>query len=184
MPDARRKVTDNRQEYISRFDLREDGENWEVELAMSGPADSAWLEVDRTGRVFGTPRNVHVGNWTVNLTLDDSNGGLDHAEWTISVVNELPVIIPPAIGKWPEYSPLELDFDSGSEMDGLTSYSLVSGPDGAVINSGTGVVSYLPVNLWGNVTFEVRVDDGNGGRSTISHTVSILDQPAKLLTVW
>jgi len=168
--------------YSSGFDLREDGSMWKVLLRLRGPVEEQWATVFRNGTVLGTPENRHVGNWTFDLTLDDGNGGFAYVQWNVLVVNEKPVIFTPSTIKAPEKEWLYLDFNCTGEGDGLTGFSLVSGPAGAVINGETGLVSWFPDNVWGSFTFRVRVDDGHGDSSTLDHTVAIMDLPVKLLT--
>ncbi|MFW3145840.1 MAG: putative Ig domain-containing protein [Thermoplasmatota archaeon] len=168
--------------YISKFDPLEDGQKWNLTLDMEGPVEGGWASVGRNGTVSGIPGNLHVGNWTFNLTLDDMSGGIAWTVWNITVVNEPPLLIPPSISTAKEYEPLELDFDSPDEGDGLTAYSLTFGPENASIDPESGIVFWHPENVWGTVTFSIRIEDGRGESETLDHNVDILDAPVKLLS--
>ncbi len=50
--------------------------------------NAPFLKFDRdTGLLSGTPNNYHVGNWTVNVTLEDGKGGKDWVYFIIKVNN-------------------------------------------------------------------------------------------------
>jgi len=47
-----------------------------------------WLSVDpSTGILEGTPSNEDVGQYYVNISVDDGNGGRDHSNFTLTVPN-------------------------------------------------------------------------------------------------
>ncbi|MBN1389345.1 MAG: hypothetical protein JXA22_01755 [Candidatus Thermoplasmatota archaeon] len=171
--------------YLSRFELREDGDRWTISLAMTGPGNFTWLHVYRNGRVSGTPRNVHVGNWTVNLTLDDMNGGIAYREWSITVVNEPPNITVKDYGTVFEWVEKTIDFDCSSEGDDATFYEIVS----------TNLLNYTLDRVTGMFTFNpghrsskqcyliVKVYDIFGGIDEIVEEFEIFNSPAELITV-
>jgi len=58
---------------------------------------ATFLSIDsETGTLSGTPTNDDVGNWSVNVSVDDGNGGIAFNLFTIRVenVNDPPVLTP------------------------------------------------------------------------------------------
>ncbi|MEA3558020.1 MAG: hypothetical protein U9R75_02085 [Candidatus Thermoplasmatota archaeon] len=171
------------QPYTSRFDLRENGNGWNVSVNVTRNGSTLgdehqWLEVERNGTVKGVPSNMHVGNWTASLVLDDNNvdpsGMIPNKaiyQWNISVVNEVPKMITPEVDRIKEYEPTVLDFGSDQEGEEGTVYSIVStNIDDLWLNPVTGEVSFTPIigiqeafvtikvtDLWGESS-EVRLD--------------------------
>lgn len=153
------------QEYISRFDLREDGSKWSVSLKMAGPWEATWAQIGRNGTVYGTPRNVHVGNWTLNITLDDGNGGVVWYEYLVTVVNEPPKITVKDYGVVQEWVEKTIDFDCQTEGDGATYYELVNtNIDSGEFDPVSGQFTFIPGKdnrYYGHIT--VRARDFFGG---------------------
>ncbi|MGA1792521.1 MAG: putative Ig domain-containing protein [Thermoplasmatota archaeon] len=171
------------QDYVSKFDLREDGDKWEVRMKQSGPWNTTWLEIDRTGRISGTPRNVHVGNWTVNLTLDDLNGGIVYYEWTITVVNELPNITVKDYGLVQEWVEKTIDFDCRSEGDGATYYQVIRDDFGGTLDPVTGKFTFLPgLSARTRGVLEVESLDIFGGKDLSRLEITINNTPPRLLS--
>ena len=57
--------------------------------------DASWLHLnDTSGILNGTPQQSDVGNYTVNISVDDGNGGWDFTEFTLRVsdVNDPPIL--------------------------------------------------------------------------------------------
>lgn len=57
---------------------------------------AAWLGIDQaSGNLSGVPGNDDTGNYTVNISVHDGNGGYDHIVYNLTVlpVNDAPVII-------------------------------------------------------------------------------------------
>lgn len=157
--------------YTSSFDLREDGIDWNVSVFVSRNgtrADDAyqWLNVSKNGTVSGIPRNIHVGNWTANLILDDGNAdpsgripSTAEYSWNISVLNEVPSLIPPSISRVTEYEATIFDFDSDQEGDVGTVYEVIrTNLDEYEMDPITGRVSFIPIigNTEGYITVQVK----------------------------
>ncbi|RLE38512.1 hypothetical protein DRJ17_03660, partial [Candidatus Woesearchaeota archaeon] len=69
------------------------------------------------------------------------------------------------------------------EGDNLT-YSLISPPSGANINSSTGVMTWSPAkSQTGNFTITILVDDGNGGNTTQCYNLSVIDVTEPVVSI-
>jgi len=58
-------------------------------------SNASWLNMDTaTGNLTGLPLNKDVGNYSVNVSVDDGNGGWAHSNFTLGVedVNDRPLI--------------------------------------------------------------------------------------------
>ncbi|MGA1866028.1 MAG: hypothetical protein ACMUFK_01015 [Thermoplasmatota archaeon] len=172
------------QYYESELLLEEEGEKWEVRMRQSGPWNTTWLEVDRTGKVLGTPRNVHVGNWTVNLTLDDMNGGLAFLEWNVNVLNEPPNITVKDYGIVQEWEEKTMDFDCSSEGDGATFYEIVdTNLLVYTLDPVSGKLTFIPGNSPEKQCFLViKAYDLFGGMDEILEEFDIINSPPILIS--
>ncbi len=168
--------------YKAVFELDETGGNIVRELSSSGPSEIDWLDISDNGIVSGVPENRHVGNWTFNLTLDDGNGGIDWYLWDVEVINMAPDLIMPEINSCMEKVPLELDFNTLYEGDGLTGYVIsISSSTEAVINS-DGILELVPdITSTKVLMIDVWVTDGNGASTNATLKLDIINSPAKLL---
>ncbi|MGA1821983.1 MAG: right-handed parallel beta-helix repeat-containing protein [Thermoplasmatota archaeon] len=148
------------------------------------------LDIDRvTGVLSGTPTNEHVGDWAVNVSVNDGNGGLDWVEYILTVHNTND---DPLITTSPKTAALEdeeywCDFDAvdvDPTGDTLT-WSLDEGPDFLVIDSTTGNLTGVPGNdEVGSYRVTVNVSDGNDGWDTATFTLNVLNvnDPPMILT--
>ncbi|MBN1539335.1 MAG: hypothetical protein JW939_04260, partial [Candidatus Thermoplasmatota archaeon] len=167
--------------YESKFEPGEEGEKWEVRMRQSGPWNTTWLELDQDGKVFGAPKNIHVGNWTVNLTLDDMNGGLAFLEWNVTVVNEPPNITVKEYGTIQEWKEKTIDFDCRSEGDGATYYQLIRDDFGGSLDPVTGEFTFLPgLSGMGSGTLIIESVDFFGGSDREYIELMINNTPPEL----
>ena len=125
------------------------------------------------------------------FTLRVTDGATNYAEQTITVPAIIPVIInqppeitsiptgPAVVGENYEYQVTASDPDFG---DVLT-YSLVNPPNDLSIDSDSGLMQITPT-VSGSLDIAIVVDDGNGGRSTQSFTLPVInpDLPPQFTT--
>ncbi|MFO8050628.1 MAG: hypothetical protein R6V01_02880 [Thermoplasmatota archaeon] len=155
------------QVYVSKFHLREDGEKWNVSVKVQRNAVDAdrkyqWLQVARNGTVTGVPENIHVGNWTAVLELDDGNppSGSVVYNWNISVVNKVPELIAPGLVTLKEYEPALIDLDSDQEGENGTVYSIISSNlNDLWLDPLTGKMTFTPIIGVQETGITVRVTD-------------------------
>jgi len=74
--------------YYNDYDSTDDpGPEWTLWT------DADWLSISNTsGELYGTPDNWNVGNWTVNVSVEDIHGAIDHTNFTLEVINLPPII--------------------------------------------------------------------------------------------
>ncbi|MGH1422879.1 MAG: tandem-95 repeat protein, partial [Hyphomonas sp.] len=116
------------------------------------------------------------GTDTFTVSADDGNGGTDVATVTITVdaVNDAPTGTA-ANGTTNEDTPVNGSVIS-NDVDGDTVIaSLDTAPaSGTAIVNGDGTYTYTPnANFFGNDSFVVLLDDGNGGTNTVSVSVTV-----------
>ena len=69
--------------------------------------DAHWLKYDQyTGILNGTPQQEDVGDYTINMSVDDGNGGINWTEFVLTVID---VNLPPEIETEPITTTLEDD---------------------------------------------------------------------------
>jgi predicted RNA-binding Zn-ribbon protein involved in translation (DUF1610 family) len=167
------------------FDSTDDGQGV---ITYNSVSNATWLSIDPvTGILSGTPTPTDIGWYWVNVTVSDGNGGSDSMNYTITVKNKIPIIttIPITIA-FEDFGHID-DFNSDSDIPGVTNYTLVTNASWLQIALKTGILSNLPSTpdnthvgwYWINVT----VDDGSGGMGHINYTLTVINTPPTITTV-
>lgn len=147
---------------------------------LNGPS---WLTIDaNSGVLSGTPNNAHVGAWNINISVEDSHGGITWNNFTLEVYNNPPTILTSGHLSATEDQLYQVDCSSSDDGFGTVLWSLVTGPGWLSINTLTGVLSGTPNNAhvrqW-PVTIEVS--DGHGGTDQNSFTITVRNTPPVIL---
>lgn len=133
-----------------------------------------------TGLLSGTPSNFDVGDWDVNVSVSDGNGGMDSVEFVLAVrnVNDDPIITNSPDMEVDEDSQYSSDLDAvdiDPTGDTLT-WSLDIHPGFISIDSGTGMISGIPGNGdVGTHDVVVNVSDGNDGFTVLAYVLTVLN---------
>jgi hypothetical protein len=147
--------------------------------------NASWLTIDpNTGILSGTPTNLHVGSFYVNVIANDTDGGISYHNFTLNVTNTPPLISAVPTTSVFEDTSISDDFDATDEGQGATTYSLDTNATWLVIDPFTGVLSGTPDGshigwYWVNVT----VSDGNGDFDSINYTITVNNKPPIILTI-
>ena len=129
-------------------------------------------------KIEWTPTNAQAlaGSADVTLRVDDGKGGIDTQSYTITVqnVNDAPVLTSTAVTSATQDVLYQYDVEA-TDADGNTLvYSLTQKPSSMSINSNNGLIQWTPTNAdVGPHSITVRVEDGNGGVSTQSFTLTV-----------
>jgi hypothetical protein len=149
-----------------------------------------WLAIDpNTGVLSGIPDNSDVGMWTVNVMVNDGNGGKDWSNSTITVsnVNDPPEISTPDINNADEdtsysneYKATDIDSDQASFIWNLSSNAT---GDWLNIDPLTGILYGITDNSnVGMYWLNVSVSDGNGGLDFHNFGLIINNVPPTIIT--
>jgi RHS repeat-associated protein len=150
---------------------------------LSGPAGMA---VDAaTGRVTWSPQDSDLGTHAVALRVDDGRGGTAEQHYIVSAIKDLPNQ-PPVFTSTPvvdanvntpyTYQATATDPDG----DPLT-FSVVSGPQGLVIDPRSGLVSWTPTaSQLGTDNVTLQVSDGRGGTATQAYRIGVQQEKGNL----
>lgn len=72
-------------QYLVDYDSTDDGQGI---ITWSLSTNASWLSFNSTtGVISGTPVNEQVGEYYVNVSADDNNGGMDWSNFTLTVLN-------------------------------------------------------------------------------------------------
>jgi hypothetical protein len=131
-------------------------------LKWSMVSNAHWLSMDGN-RLVGVPKNDDVGDWSVNVTVSDGNGGSAYTEFTLKVMNtnDPPWIttVPLAVATEDVEHDQTFEADDVDVGDELT-WS-IRGPTWLTIGATTGVLSGTPTNDdVGIFLVEIKVSDG------------------------
>ncbi len=155
-----------------------------------GTNASSWLSIEsNSGILNGTPTNDEIGNYWVNVSVNDGEDGFDYTNFTLTVlnVNDPPIIvtedvITARVGKLYEVDYNATDIDSPLSQQ---TWVLDSNATWLSVNQDTGVLLGTPSITdigWYNVN--VTVDDSNSGLDWHEFilTVSIGNLPPLITT--
>ncbi len=150
--------------YTEDFDCIDDGQGM---VTYHLQTNAIWLTINETtGIVTGIPLNDDVGNYWINVTVDDGNGGTNSINYSIEVfnTNDPPIITTGHTEYIDEDSYYNVDYEFVDVDDLSVVWSVNTNATWLSINPNTGVLSGTPENEdvgWFYVN--VTVDDGNGG---------------------
>lgn len=75
-------------EHYSEHYRVSDIDHWQVQVWGLYTNATSWLNIDpNTGILSGTPKNEDVGSFWVNISVTDELGGVDHTNFTLTVIN-------------------------------------------------------------------------------------------------
>lgn len=162
------------QQFTAWFNSSDPGGWWRLDTS------SEWLNLSDGGVLTGIPGNRDVGNWTINITAGDRQGGRVTYVFNLTVINTMPVISnsPPSVVLEDDH----YSFDMNSTDDPWVDWSLISLTDWLNV-SDTGDLYGTPRNehvaLW---YFSLVVDDRNGGEDWLNFTVDVRNTDPEILT--
>jgi parallel beta-helix repeat protein len=156
----------------------EDANNDTLTYSLTTGPDGMTMD-EATGVIHWTPSGTQAGSHDIVITVSDGRDGSDTQSFAIDVeesINNPPVIISIPVttgikGEIYEYDVEATDADS----DTLT-YSLTAFPEGMVVDSSTGVISWTPsATQVGSHDVTVEVDDGRYGIDAQNFTIDIAE---------
>lgn len=175
-------TTMEEQEYSVYFRSDDDGEgniSWEL------TTNASWLKLDySSGHLYGKPGNPEVGQWAVNVSVFDGNGGQCSTNFVLTVINinDPPIILSDPVRNATvdlkyEYDVKAFDIDKGD----ILRYSILIGPKNMKIEATTGQIIWTPSQGQEGI-WEVRigVSDSN---ITIIQIYNITVQPHLIVTI-
>lgn len=165
---------------VADNDSDPDGDDVTVQSVTAPANGTATLNPD--GTIDYSPNPDFTGTDTFVYTLCDSDGACSNATVTVEVspTADLPVAIDDetstAVGV-----PVNIDVlanDSDADGDDLSVTGATDPANGTAVVEADGTVTYTPEpGFTGDDTFEVTIDDGNGGTATSTVTVHVLGSP-------
>jgi hypothetical protein len=138
-----------------------------------------WLDMNSSSGILnGTPGNDDVGEYWVKVTVNDTEGGFDFSNFTLTVinVNDRPVITTQDLLNAESDELYEVDYDA-TDIDSQLSeqtWSLSTNATWLSINPTTGVLSGTPTRVQaGWYVVNVTVSDGDGGYDWHEFTITV-----------
>jgi hypothetical protein len=146
--------------------------NWTMQTDTTG-----WLSLNSsTGILTGTPTNADVGVWSVNITVNDTNGAYGRFNFTLTVANKPPEITGIDITTATAEVPYSSDYNSTDDGSGNVTWKLDTDASWLEVNKTTGVLFGTPPNNQpGTHSVKVTVFDGNGGTDFRTFTITVTD---------
>jgi hypothetical protein len=183
---------DQHQQYYVRYFAEDIDGTYDFEWTLNTDAD--WLSIDNmTGLLTGTPGNTDVGDFFVNVTVEDDRGGRAHSNFTLTVidVNDKP--------EWVKF-PSDTQIDQGvifsfdveaidHDIGDIIAYSLSTTPASSmIINEITGEITWESSleGLSPNPNYVLNVEvSATDGEETITHgfTIIIIPNPSPTSTI-
>ena len=148
--------------------------------------NATWLMFDNeTGILQGTPRNNHVGNFLVNVFVDDGHDGKNTASFRVDVINTPPEIITDDILVAHKNMMYFNDYNSSDDGQGKITWKLNTNAEWLNIDNTTGVLNGTPgLTDVGDWEIDIIVSDNHGGKTNRSFTLNVIDLnlPPKIIT--
>jgi len=130
----------------------------------------------QSGVIDWMPNVADVGSHAVTVRVTDSYGFSDEQAYSITVElgNRSPEIISAAIISVEPKTAYNYDVDATDPDGDLLTYELTNSPEGMVIDSTTGIISWTPtIDQLGVHNVTVRVTDSSGTSDTQSYELNV-----------
>ena len=165
---------------------------WDIETNTS-----FWLQFNETNRIiYGTPHNRDVGTPFINLMVRDVDGDLEEHNFTLTIENTEPEILTENQVTVFEDSYYYMDYNSSDDdgyyndtmvlifpKENLTTWQHQTNASWLQFDNETGILNGTPKNNdVGTYSVKVIVDDGNGGQSSTSFTLTVINTPPEIIT--
>ncbi|MEU4239208.1 Ig-like domain-containing protein [Actinoplanes sp. NPDC026619] len=150
-------------------------------LRVSGTTDPAHgtVSLDATGKITYLPDVAFAGSDTFSYTIDDGNGGTDTGTVSITVANAAAVARPDiatAAGGTPAVITVLANDDPDPNGDPLTMTIVGVAAHGTTSIGADRRITYTPdAGFVGTDTFGYRLDDGHGGTTSATVTVTTVN---------
>ncbi len=148
-------------------------------LAWSLNTTAAWLSLNASsGLLSGTPTNEEVGEYGINVSVSDGNGGVDWHNFTLAVtnVNDAPTITNADVinATEDELYYVHYEADDADPTNDTLSWSLDTDAEWLTLNESSTNLSGTPTNAdvgahWVNVS----CSDDNNGTSWTNFTLTV-----------
>ncbi|MES9863929.1 MAG: putative Ig domain-containing protein, partial [Candidatus Thiodiazotropha sp. LLP2] len=160
------------------IDLQGDAIHYSLSVSPAG------MTIDsETGLVTWIPQLDQLGVYTVTVRAVDDGGMYDQQGYSLSVtegtsINQAPQIISAPIGTGDENQAYEYDVEAtDADVGDILTFELTSAPSGMVIDSTTGLISWLPLSgSAGEHAITVRVEDQGGLSATQNYSLTIAQE--------
>jgi len=134
----------------------------------------AWLSIDTTGTISGTPSNADVGEHQVTITVTDLAGRTGKYGFTLIVINSAPEITTGDITEIVSGNMYYNDYDSTDDGQGTITWSMETNVTWLNTISFSGVLISIPSNDdAGTYWINISVDDGNDGTDSTNFTLEV-----------
>jgi hypothetical protein len=173
-------------QYYSDYDSSDDDQG---EISWHLTTNASWLGINSTtGELRGTPTGLYVGDYIVNIVVDDGNGGQDWTEFILTVtdLNDPPLIINSDITTAFEDEEYFIDYNA-TDIDYVNetfNWSLHTDASWLTIDENTGILQGIPNNSdVGVYHVNVTVKDANGSMSFHYFNLEVINRPPTILTI-
>jgi predicted transcriptional regulator len=143
--------------------------------------DAKWLNFfTETGQLYGTPKNSDIGQYWVNIAVDDTFE-VSFTNFTLTVldVNDLPSIITENLLVTNEDELYQVDYDAediDSELNNQLWTLETNASKWLIINSSSGILNGTPVNDdVGEYWVKVMINDTEGGYDFTNFSLTVLN---------
>lgn len=160
--------------YSKDYNSTDDGQG-NVTWSMDSSAE--WLSINSsTGLLFGTPPKHQIGNYWVEVIVDDGNSGTDTSRFniTIPVVNDDPEITTDPMKATREDDIYSVLFQASDPEQVLTSLSWEIKTDANWLTVDNNHIQGVPTNTdIGTFWINVSVSDGLGGMDHLNYSLHV-----------
>ena len=139
--------------------------------------NATWLTLDETtGYISGTPTNVNVGRFWVNISVVADKEHYDYSNFTLTLKNMPPIITTKPNNYSTEDELYFVDFDSDEDNQGTIAWEMDTDSIWLYFDNDTGELRGTPTNEdVGQYMVSVSVNDGNGGIGWYNYSITVFN---------
>jgi hypothetical protein len=150
--------------------------------------NASWLSLNSTtGILSGKPTNADVGQWRVNITVDDGHGGKDWTEFVLEVINanDPPIlrIIPVTTAYEDQEYSIRFNCTDIDVNDHMFDWNLHTDASWLNFDPAYGILNGTPTNYnVGKYYINITVTDPELATDFINYTLTVVNRSPNILT--
>ncbi|AFY70885.1 RHS repeat-associated core domain protein [Thalassoporum mexicanum PCC 7367] len=163
----------------------EDSDNGQLSYELIN-APTGMIIDPGTGLIEWTPTATDLGNATIEVRVDDGQGGIATQTYDL-LISDTAANLAPAFTSQPIYAaaidePYTYQATASDPEDGTLTFSLGNSPTDMTIDANTGLIEWTPTtDQTGDFSIEVIVTDPDGATATQSFVVSTIVNSAPVI---
>jgi hypothetical protein len=139
--------------------------------------NASWLKWNEScHKISGIPKNNDIGQYWVLINISRNSNQFDERNFTLTVINQPPIILTKNNETSIENQTYEVDYNSDDDGQGTITWKLITNATWLTINNITGLLTGKPLKSHiGEYWVNISVFDGNGGSHFTNFTLKVFE---------